>query len=162
MATFNTALYTAQKSSRVNTSRLNAPNVASGQVEFAVIPYTLTASEAANDVINLGVLPAGVIPLPQLSSVTCSADPGTTLTLDIGTAADTDGWADGIVLSSGGQVAATSATMPAWIAPTAITADSDTTNAGVGNAVVYATVASASTLTADVVLYFTLAYKRNA
>jgi hypothetical protein len=155
MATFETSHYAASKPDRTNSSRLAPANVASGQVEFAVIPYTLAGSEAANDIINLGILPEDVIPVPQLSRVVCSADPGTTLTLDIGTADNTDGWADGIVLSSGGVVECASATMPAWLAATALVPDS-----GKGDAVVYATVASANTLTAAVVLYFVLAYKR--
>lgn len=158
--TFESAQYALQKSNRVNTSRIAPPNVASGTVEFAVIPYTLAATEAGTNTIGLDVLPAGAIPIPQLSSVTCSADPGTTLTLDIGTAANPDGWADGIVLSAGGKVECASATMPAWLAATPITADTDPTESGTGNAAVYATVASADTLTVSVVLYFVLAFKR--
>lgn len=155
MATFETSQYALEKATRANTSR-NAPaNIASGRVEYANIAYTLAGTEAANDIINLMVIPAGMIPIPQLSSVTCSADPGTTLTLKIGTAADDDGWANGIVLSAGGQVACTNTNIPAWVAQTPIVPDT-----GVGNAVVKATVASANTLTASVVLYFVLAFKR--
>lgn len=154
MASFDTTLYGQQKAARTNTSRLAPPNVGSGDVEFAVIPYALAGTEAAADTINLTVLPGGVIPIPSLSHVVCSADPGTTLTLDIGTAANADGWADGIVLSAGGKVECASATMPAWLAQTTVVPDT-----GSGNAVVYATVASANTLTAAVVLYFVLAYK---
>ena len=154
MASFDTVNYTAQKADRANTSRLATENVASGEIEVAVIPYVLAGTEAANDTINLGVLPAGAIPLPQLSFITC-ADPGTTLTLDVGTAANADGWADGIDVKAGGNFAATSGTLPAWVAQTPLVADT-----GSSNAVVYATVAAADTVTADVVVYFTLAYKR--
>lgn len=155
MPTFNTALYNLQKSDRANTSRLAAPNVASGSVEFAVIPYTADGTETAADVINLCVLPAGVIPLPQLSKVTFSADPGTTLLLDVGTADNLDGWADGITCSSGGQVEMGSPAA-AWLAQTPLVPD-----AGAGNAVVKATLAATSaTITAAVTWYFTLAYKR--
>lgn len=153
MATFTTDIFDAQDEARDNTSRLASPNVASGEVQFAHVPYTLVGTEAANDLIKLAVLPAGAIPIPQLSEVLC-ADPGTTLTLDVGTADNADGWADGITLSSGGKIAFTSGTAPAWNDATPLVADS-----GSGNAVVYATVASANTLTADVVLYFQLAYK---
>ena len=73
----------------------------------------------------------------------------------MGTAADTDGWIDGITLSSGGTVEAMSGTFPAFTAATPLAADT-----GSGNAVVYATLASVSTLTASVILYFYLAYKR--
>lgn len=155
MAEFNTAVYTAMAEDRANGARLADPNIMSGDVEFAHIPYTLAGTEAANDTINLFLLPADAIPLPSLSSVTCSADPGTTLTLDIGSAENPDGFADGITLSSGGQVWFNSGTIPAWIAQTPAVEDT-----GSGNAKIYATVASAATLTASVVLYFTIAWKR--
>jgi hypothetical protein len=148
--TFTTTNYDAQSESRVNPSRLAATNVVSGSVEFAVVSYTLAGTEAAADVVNLCLLPAGAIPIPELSSVTASADPATTdssdpenpitgvLTIDIGTAADTDGWADGIDLSAGGKVSAVSGTLPAWVTTkTPIVA-----NTGSGNAIVYATVAT--------------------
>lgn len=155
MAIHTTSLFNSQDPARANTSRLADANIASGDVEFAVIPYTLKGTEAATDTIKLCVLPAGCIPVPQLSSVTCSADPGTTLTLDIGTVADPDGWADGITMSNGGKVECASATMPAWLAPTLLEPDPVS-----GNAVVSAIVDSAAALTASVVLYFTLAFKR--
>jgi hypothetical protein len=157
MATFTTSHFDAQNEARANPSRLAAANVGSGDVEFAVIPYTLvgTEEESTADTIRLGLLPAGAIPVPQLSSVTCSAAPGAALVVDIGTADNTDGWADGIVLTAGGKVQCASATMPAWLAPTPLVAD-----AGSGNAAVYVTVATATTLTPGVTLYFTLAFKR--
>jgi hypothetical protein len=154
MATFNTDFYTATKEARVATGRLGAPNIQSGDVQFAVIPYTLAGTEAAADVINLCLLPAGAIPIPGLSKVV-SADPGTTLTMDVGTAADLDGYADGLVLSAGGQIEfGTSSPLPAWNTQTPIVADT-----GSGNAIVKATVVSAGTLTASTVLTFILAWK---
>ena len=157
MATFTTAQYDLQKTDRANISRLATPNVASGTVEFAVIKYTLAGTEAANDIIKLCVLPAGCIPLPQLSSCIANTDPSAgTLTLDIGTAEDPDGWANDILMATGAHALATSGTFPAWVEPTAIAADT-----GSGNAVVYATVAAASASPdAGDILYFTLAYKR--
>lgn len=157
MATFTTAIYDAQASDRANPSRLAAPNLASGTVEFAVVPYTLAATEAAADIIKLCVLPAGAIPVPQLSKCTCSADPGTALTVKVGTADDDDGIAASVAMTVAGDVAFTpaSGTMPAALAPTPIVADS-----GSGNAVVYATVVTATALTANVIVYFTIAYKR--
>lgn len=155
MASFDSTQYAKQKPTRANTSRNATENISDGSVEFATIAYTLAGTETANDTINLCILPAGAIVVPQLSSV-FSADPGTTLTLDIGTAADADAFADGITLSSGGRVEFTSGTAPAALTPTGLTADT-----GSGNAVVYATVASAASLTASVVLHFLIAYKRN-
>lgn len=159
MPTFTTAVYDAQAADRANQSRLAAPNLASGEIEFAVIPYTLTdgTDEAADDVINLCVLPKDAIPIPQLSSITCDADPGTAFTVDVGTAANVDGWGDGVALTAAGKVEFTAAahTQPAWLAQTPLVADS-----GSGNAVVFATVKTSTSPTAGVTLYFTLAYKR--
>lgn len=156
MPTFETPTYAASKPDRANPSRLALPNNASGNVEYVRAKYTLLGTEAAADIINLCILPVDAIPLPQLSSV-YSTDPGTTLTLDIGTADNPDGWADGITLSAGGLINATSGTAPAWLEPTPLIADTGALNKA-GSAVVYATVASANTLTAAVVLYFCLAY----
>lgn len=158
MATFETTLFASQKSNRANTSRLPSANVGSGQPEWAVFSHTLTGSEAADDILRLCILPAGCIPLPLLSKV-YSADPGTTLTLDVGTADNPDGFADGIVLSAGGTIGFESGTAPAWLVQTPLVADVDTTASGSGNAVVYATVASAASLTASTVLHFAIAYK---
>lgn len=157
MPTFTTTAYDQQKTTRTNPVRLADANVVSGDVEFAVIPYTLAGTEAAADIIQLCVLPAGVIPVPQLSSVTANTDPSAnTLLLDIGTADDPDGWANAIVLSTGGKVECTSGTMPAWLLPTPLVADT-----GSGNAIVYATIDTASGVPdAGDILYFTLAYKR--
>lgn len=156
MASFDSAFYALQKPTRTTTpTRLATENTAAGTIEIAVIPYTIAGTEATNDTVNLCILPAGAVPLPAYSKVSCSADPGSTLVLDVGTAADADGWIDGITLSSGGTVEAMSGTFPAFTAATPLAADT-----GSGNAVVYATLASVSTLTASVILYFHLAYKR--
>jgi hypothetical protein len=160
MPTFDTTHYAAQKTARANPSRFAPPNVSSGEVEFAVIPYALTSGtdEAADDIINLCVLPADVIPLPQLSSITCNDDPGTAFTVDVGTAANVDGWGDGVALTTAGQVefCAAAHTAPAWLADTPLVEDT-----GSGNAIVFATVKTATAPTAGVILYFTLAYKRS-
>lgn len=154
MATFNSALYSAQDEDRIASGRLASSNIASGSVEFACIPYTLAGTEAANDIINLMLLPPDAIPVPLLSRV-FSADPGTALTLDVGTADNDDGFADGIALAAGGLVEFTSGTAPAWLVQTPVVADT-----GSGNAVLYATVKTATALTASVVLYFLIAFKR--
>jgi hypothetical protein len=157
--TFTTTLYDAQKADRANPSRLAAPNLASGTVEFAVARYTLTAGtdEAAADLINLCVLPAGAIPIPHLSKVVCDADPGTAFTIDVGTADNPDGWGDAIALTTAGiiEFVAAAHTMPAWLAPTPIVPD-----AASGNAIVYATVVTSTAPVAGVNIDFVLAYKR--
>lgn len=155
MATFTTTNYDAQAENRANPSRLASANVASGEVEFAVVEYTLAGTEATGDVINVCLLPAGAIPLPHLSGVLVKTDPGTALTIDLGTADNLDGLADGIDCKAVGHVAAMSGTMPAWVTPTPIVADTNS-----GNAIVKATLASVDTPTADAVIYFVIAFKR--
>lgn len=156
MPTFTSAHYALQDPTRANPSRLAPANVSSGEVQFALIPYALAGTEDVADIIELCLLPADAIVIPQLSNVTCSADPGTTLTLDIGNAQNPDGAADGIVLSSGGQVPFTNTAIPAWVAATPLVEDVE---GGDLNTLIFATVASANTLTAAVVLYFCIAYK---
>lgn len=158
MATFTSAQFDLQNEARTtNISRLGTANVASGTVEFAVIPYTLAGTEAAADIIKLCLLPAGAIPVPQLSKCTCDTDPGTALTVKVGTAADDDGIAAAVAMTVPGDVAftAASATQPAALAATPIVADT-----GSGNAVVFATVSTATALNAGVIVYFTIAFKR--
>lgn len=129
-------------------SQAEASNLTGKLPLVETISYLLATTEAANDTIQLFDLPAGCVIIPQLSSVTC-ADPGTTLTLDIGDATDPDRYADGIVLSAGGNVNFASGTLPAAVVtPYLPTATSR----------VIATVASANTLSA-VTLYFSIAYR---
>lgn len=169
MATFKTPTYDAQRDTRANTSRLAAPNNASGELAYLRVTYTVSAAdavprEANNDLIMLGVLPAGSIPVPELSSVTCSADPTTAalFTVDIGTKQDPDGWADGVDLAAGGHRSCMSpATLPAWAHTiTPLSADDGTVG---NNAEVYATIAltAATTLNAGTRLVFTLAYVKS-
>lgn len=158
MPTFNTSLYDLQKADRTNPSRLAPANIASGTVEYAVIPYTLAGTEEAADIINLCVLPADVVPIPGLSCMVQSATVGTALTIDVGTAANDDGWGDAIAgLTTDGMVHLTAAahTAPAWNTQTPLVEDT-----GRGTAVVFATVKTATSLTAGTVLTFILAYKR--
>lgn len=120
-----------------------------GTVKTVNVQYTLLGTEAANDTLALAYLPKNVRLLRELSYVT-SLDPGTTLTLDVGTTSDADIYADGIVLSAGGSVAFGSAVAGAAanLVPL-VTTD---------NTLIQATIASANTLTAGVILYFTLTY----
>jgi hypothetical protein len=153
MAERTTTLWDAQVSTRTDQARL--PARTSRPVNFTKVPYTLTANdETESDTIAIMALPPGAIPRPEYSNVTCSADVGTALTIDIGTAENTDGWADGIVLDSGGKVECTSGTMPAWLARTELAADS-----GQEYVKVYATIMTGTTLTTTTILYFNLAWE---
>lgn len=112
---------------------------------------TLPAGVADADTFQICDLPPGAVLDPTQSSVTCSADPGTTLVLDVGHADNVDEYADGITLSAGGQIAFTSGTMPSAVATTRRTSTTER---------VFATVPSsgASSVTADVKLIFTIVY----
>lgn len=161
MATFNTTLYAAQDEDRANTSVLPNPNQAGGGVHMAVVPYALTpedegeegAAEAANDKINLCVLPAGAIPIPGLSFVECEVPvlEAGALTVHVGYASNADALAQGIELTAGGHVSFMEGAMPAdGLTPKAL-ASGDTT--------LVATVASATNPKANAKLVFHIAYK---
>lgn len=164
MATTKSQLIAAQEAALTNIANgLRAGDDAAGLLCIATAIVTLPSGVADADVFELCDLPIGAVPVPQLSDVTCSADPGTTLLLDIGYTnvsnegeqADPDGLADGITLSSGGKVAFTSGTMPA----AAITPVRCTHTTRV-RAIV--PTSGASTVTAGVKLVFTIAYRVKA
>lgn len=126
----------------VNTDSDLATAVAAAQVQYPtteqVVPEILLFVQAkvtvpasgtspllnAND--TLTILPASACPVgaclvPQLSSVYCVTDPGTALTLDIGTVADPDKFADALALTTAGTTGgavnfSASGTAPAAIA----------------------------------------------
>jgi hypothetical protein len=152
MPTFNSNIATAFATKKVSTGIRNGDD-ANGKLTVATANVTIPSTLAANDILNIipaGLLPIGAVVVPQLSSVT-SADPGTTLTLDIGFAANPDAYADGITLSAGGQIAFTSGTLP----------DAVTTPVRIENATgaIYATVMSAAAITNATVLTFVIAYR---
>jgi hypothetical protein len=146
----DSSLFTAQAAALIDGSeRPSRTQNVGGTVKMLRAQYTTTGSEAGNDTFNLCYLPRGASLIRSLSSVT-SIDPGTTLTLDVGTSANPDVYADGIVCSAGGTVLFGSA-----VAGTA----GDLVPATVAdNSAVIVTLASASSITASVVLYFSIAY----
>ena len=152
MPTFNSNIATAFATKKVSTGIRNGDD-ANGKLTFATANVTIPSTTAANDILNIipaGLLPIGAVVVPQLCSVT-SADPGTTLTLDIGFAANPDAYADGITLSAGGQIAFTSGTLPAAVTtPVRIETAADA---------IYATVMTAATITDATVLTFLIAYR---
>jgi len=150
MANFKSDLVTARESLNYS-DKAAVDGIRTGaSILLATATITLAGTEDVADTLQLFDLPAGCEIVPQLSHVTCSADPGTPLTLDVGDAGNTDRYADGIILSSGGQVAFCSATMPEAVATPYLSTE---------NLRIYGTVASASTLTATVKLIFTIAYR---
>lgn len=149
-ALVDSSLYTAQASALLDGSeRPSRTGTTGGTLKVLRATYTTTGSEAANDTFNLCYLPKGASLARGPSSVSSIAT-GTTLTLDIGTSANADVYADGIVMTSGGTIrfGSTVAGTAGDLAPT-VTTD---------NSVVIVTIASANTVTAGVVLYFDVYY----
>lgn len=148
MATLKSTLYTASENS--GKTGITHGDDLTGLLHITSASYTLTGSEAANDIILLTPeLPPGAVIVPALSNVTCSADPGTTLTVKVGDSADDDRYAAALTLSAGGKVEFTSALGVAATTPYR-------PNAPVA---LIATIASAATLTTGVKLLFTIAYR---
>ena len=140
MPSADSAHFALQKPDRARTSLQAPPNVSSGEVHYAFIPVTFAGTESAADTVNLCQLPAGVIPIPQLSFITVDDDPGTTLTADIGPIANPDGWCDGADIAAVGNVACCSAAIPAYgITPTTLEADSGADDGLVTIIMTYAT-----------------------
>jgi hypothetical protein len=92
------------------------PTLYQGNVRYAIATLAITTGMAANDTFDVCPdLPPGARILPQLSRFVCHADPGTTLTIDIGDSTDADRYCDGAVLSSGGIVEFCTAGIPAAV-----------------------------------------------
>lgn len=80
---------------------------ACGVLLFATAKVTIPASGTspllnANDTLEIipaGCLPVGAVVIPQLSSIFLVGDPGTALTLDIGTTTDPDCFSKGMALT---------------------------------------------------------------
>lgn len=118
-----TATYSAQIAPVVGS--LLDYNKAGGKLRVFTVAYALLGTEAATDTLQICRLPKGFTLNASLSTITL-ADPGTTLTLDIGdsdtsgvgAAADPDRYADGLVLSAGGTVGLASALATFGVAAT--------------------------------------------
>lgn len=121
-----------------------------GNVCMAVATYTLTASEVANDIINLVKLPAGAMVLPHLSKV-IAENPGTQLTLQIGDDLDTpdvDKYSGTLDISAGGKFDLVEGATVGGLTPAALSDE----------AWVTAKVIAQSSLTADQTVTFYIAY----
>ena len=140
----------AARASKLSTAGLVNGALYNGSLMYTVATLTLPSSTATNDTIDLTpALPAGATVIPAYCRAICHADPGTTLVLDIGDAADPDRYADGLVLSSGGDVPFHTPAIPAGTtSPLQLTTATALT----------ALVTSASTVTADSKITFIIAY----
>jgi hypothetical protein len=86
-----------------------------GILLFYNVEVAFTSAVGANDTFQLFDLPPGAVVVPELSSITASADPGTTLTVDVGDAANPDRYCDGAnlgALSAAGNVSFIAAAIP--------------------------------------------------
>jgi hypothetical protein len=148
----NTTLFTNQAAALLDGSERptrSPSSLTGGTLKCLLATFTTTSTNAANDTFNLCYLPKGAVVARGNSYVSC-VDPGTTLTLDIGTSSNPDVYADGIDLAAGKTVAFGS-TLAGAEADLAFAATTD-------NTPVIVTIASAGTVTTGVVLYFTIAY----
>lgn len=151
MPTFNSAIYGKQNGTGASPLYPKAKE-ANGKLRFAAVPYALAGTEVANDIINLVRLKPGAVPMPSLSRIVCE-DPGTALTLDIGFTSNPDALCDGAALTTAHDVSFTGAA-----SVTAVAAQYVPAELAVGDEVIFATVKTATTLTANAKLLFLIAY----
>ena len=117
--------------------------------------YALLGTEAAAEIINICRNYPEMRFVPHLSAV-IAENPGTALVIDIGDDLDADGYADGMVLSSGGTVLFSAGTSVRNQDPVITTDD------GTQGDWIYATVVTATTLTAAAELRFFLVFAVNS
>ncbi len=147
MSSFNSSVYAGQQAKLTLAWPTNQSLGAC--LQFATVPYALAGTEAANDTINLCTLPVGSKVIPSLSRVVCQ-DPGTALTLHIGTASDNDSLSATLALTTAHDLAFTGGTaVAAQYVPVALASGDET---------IIATVAVATSLTTGAKLLFLVAY----
>jgi len=108
MADTNSDLITAFLAARTGLSAgITNGDDNGGILLFYNVEVACTSGVAANDTFQLFDLPPGAVIVPELSKITASGDPGTTLTIDVGDAGDPDRYCDGAnlgALSAAGTV----------------------------------------------------------
>lgn len=151
MASTNSDLIAAKAAAKLKLGDgiLNGDD-AGGVLLYFGASVTLPSGVAAADTFQLIDLPPGAVIVPELCSITASGDPGTTLTIDVGDSGDVDRYCDGANLgglSAAGIVLFTAPAIPAAVLTPYRSSDVVR---------VYATAATAGTVTAATVLKFTL------
>ena len=147
MASFNASNYQGAVTSLAN--RLESKNV-EYQVKYKKARYTSIATQAANDTINLAIIPAGCVVLPLQSFIIRDGAAAATLTIDVGDSGDPDRYADGIDAAAAGiNIFTTPAVPDGAINPYTLTADT----------VIVAKIATIVTPAAGVELEFHIAYQ---
>lgn len=155
MATFNSTRYGLQIGSAGASPAAGFPlsEYIGGKLRFAVIEYALAGTETANDIINLVRLKRGAVVLPSFSRIV-HQDCGDALTLDIGFASNDDALCDGAALgTNAGDVTFTGAG-----SVTATAQQYNPATIASGDEVIFATVKTATNLTAGAKLLFLIAY----
>ena len=147
MPTFTSNL--ASRQGKVGAAGLVDPTLYQAKVRYAQATVVVPAILAANDILELAVLPAGAQVVPSLSQAVCHADPGGSLRLNIGTAAAASAFGSGLNLDAGGIVGFAAAGIP-----------TQTTSRGklAEDTMVTATVTTATTITANSTITFLIAY----
>lgn len=119
MADTNSDLIAAKVSARTGLANgLVNGDDAGGILTFYNAEVAFTSGVAANDTFQLIDLPPGAVIVPELCSIHATADPGTTLTIDVGDAGDPDRYCDGAnlgALSAAGTVLFTAPAQPAAV-----------------------------------------------
>ena len=147
MASFNASNYQGAVTSLA--SRLESKNV-EFTVKYKKASYTSIATQAANDTINLCILPAGCRVIPELSYIRRDGAAAAALTIDVGDASDADRYSDGFNAAAAGSQAFTTPAVPdGAINPYTLTADT----------VIVAKIATITTPAADVEIEFLIAYE---
>ena len=147
MASFNASNYQGAVTDLA--SRLESKNV-EFKVKYKKASYTSIATQAANDTINLAIIPAGCRVIPELSFIRRDGAAAAALTIDVGDAGDADRYADGFNAAAAGSQAFTTPAVPdGAINPYTLTADT----------VMVAKIATITTPGADVEIEFLIAYE---
>ena len=147
MASFNASNYQGAVTSLAN--RLESKDV-EFTVKYKKASYTSIATQAANDTINLCILPAGCRVIPELSYIRRDGAAAAALTIDVGDASDADRYSDGFNAAAAGSQAFTTPAVPdGAINPYTLTADT----------VIVAKIATITTPAADVEIEFLIAYE---
>jgi hypothetical protein len=147
MPTFTSNI--ASRQGKLGAAGLVDPALYQGTLRYAQATVVLPGTTATNDILELAVLPQGAQVIPSMSQAICHADPGTTLRLNIGTAASAAAYSSAMNLDAGGVVAFTASGIP-----------TQTTTRGklAQDTMVQAVVTNASTITANSTITFLIAY----
>lgn len=161
MANINSDLATKQAAAKQDHSAgIIHGDDAMGIILFATAKVTVPSTAAVDDTLTLvpaEACPVGAVVIPQLSHVYCVTDPGTALTLDIGTAADPDKFSDALALTTAGTTGGAVSFSASGTAPAAIATPYRFSE----QEAILATVKVATSLN-ETVIVFTIAYRAKA